>query len=379
MLTERASVEPRTDGKSHSFRVLVVEQDGEMLALLGHVLREAGFTVQEAQEETQALVMLKARSAEQGAGRPLDAVVADGATLGGGGLRLVAGLRCSPAILLIASLWSGSGRELGQELFPQRGVHRRSAGRAKVLGEVVRLRRRPDHAGDRGVRQVLPPVAGCRKRRSRHMLTVDAPLLGCRERDVRNRFQLPAGLSVCSLVPAGHGSLIDDGRDSGLSAYFARLIDASLSWKDLGWLRSRTRLPILLKGLVRADDARRAIEAGVAALVVSNHGGRQLDTSPATIAVLPDIVAAVGGRLPVLLDGGVRRGTDVIKALALGAHAVMVGRPIPWGLAVAGEPGAIAVVILRRELDLAMTLCGFPDLASIGRDVLQPHHDVAAM
>ena len=212
-------------------------------------------------------------------------------------------------------------------------------------------------------------AAGCKAL----VLTVDAPLLGCRERDVRNRFQLPAGLSVRNLVPAGDGALIDDGRDSGLAAYFTALIDPSLSWKDVEWLRARTRLPVLIKGLVRPDDARRAVDAGAAGIVVSNHGGRQLDTSPATIDVLPSVMDAVGDRLPVLLDGGVRRGTDVIKALALGARAVLVGRPILWGLAAAGQAGAVEVLeILRRELDLGMALCGCPDVASIGRDLIYP-------
>jgi 4-hydroxymandelate oxidase len=212
-------------------------------------------------------------------------------------------------------------------------------------------------------------AAGCQAL----VLTVDAPLLGCRERDVRNRFQLPAGLTVRNLVPAGYGQLIDDGRDSGLAAYFAALIDPALSWKDVEWLRAHTALPLLLKGLVRADDARRAVDAGVDGIVVSNHGGRQLDTSPATIEVLPSLVDAVGGRVPVLLDGGVRRGTDVIKALALGARAVLVGRPVLWGLAAAGQAGVVEVLeILRRELDLGLALCGCADLASIGRDLIYP-------
>ncbi len=228
---------------------------------------------------------------------------------------------------------------------------------------------------DRGATAALmarAEAAGCRAL----VLTVDAPLLGCRERDVRNRFQLPPGLSVRNLVPAGYGALIDDGRDSGLAAYFAALIDSSLSWKDLEWLRVHTRLPLVIKGIVRADDARRAAEAGVAAIVVSNHGGRQLDTSPATIDVLPAVAGAIGDRLPVLLDGGVRRGTDVLKALALGARAVLVGRPILWGLAVGGEAGAVEVLqILRRELDLAMALCGCPDLAAVGPDLVRPPGD----
>lgn len=205
------------------------------------------------------------------------------------------------------------------------------------------------------------------------VLTVDAPRLGTRERDVRNRFALPAGLRVENLVAEGYGGVSAPPADSGLAAYFASLIDASLSWKDIGWLRSITKLPILLKGVVRADDAKRAVEEGVDGIVVSNHGGRQLDTSPATIDVLPAIVEAVDGRAEILLDGGVRRGTDVLKAVALGAKAVLVGRPILWGLAYDGEAGATMVLeMLRSELDLAMTLAGAPTIEAITRDLVRP-------
>jgi 4-hydroxymandelate oxidase len=139
----------------------------------------------------------------------------------------------------------------------------------------------------------------------------------------------------------------------------------------VSWLRSITKLPLLIKGIVRADDARRAIESGASGVVVSNHGGRQLDASPATIDVLARVVDAVAGRGEVLIDGGVRRGTDVIKAIALGARAVLVGRPVLWGLAAGGRAGvAAALGVLRRELDLAMALCGCPDVASITRDLV---------
>ena len=205
------------------------------------------------------------------------------------------------------------------------------------------------------------------------VLTVDAPLLGRRERDVRNCFALPAELRVENLGGTGFELVPGAIAESGLAAYFASLLDPSLSWKDLAWLRGITKLPIVIKGVVRADDARRAVDAGAAAIVVSNHGGRQLDHSPATIDVLPAITAAVGGAVEVLLDGGVRRGTDVIKALALGARAVLVGRPVLWGLATGGREGvAAALAILRRELDLAMALCGCPDVASIDRGLVDP-------
>jgi len=203
------------------------------------------------------------------------------------------------------------------------------------------------------------------------VLTVDAPLLGRRERDVRNRFALPQGLCVENLVPEGMSDLPASVADSGLAAYFESLIDPALTWRDLEWLRGTTRLPLILKGVVRADDARRAVDHGAAGVVVSNHGGRQLDTSPATIDVLPRVVDAVAGRIEVLLDGGVRRGTDVLKALALGARAVLVGRPILWGLAAGGEAGALAVLeILRAELDLAMALAGCPTVGHATRDLV---------
>lgn len=203
------------------------------------------------------------------------------------------------------------------------------------------------------------------------VLTVDAPRLGRRERDVRNRFHLPAGLSVENLLPAGYGEVSRPPSESGLAAYFASLIDPSLCWDDIAWLRGLTRLPIVLKGIVRADDAVRAVEVGAAAVVVSNHGGRQLDGSIATIDALPGIVAAVGGRIEVLMDGGIRRGTDVIKALALGAKAVCVGRPVLWGLAVDGQAGVEHVLgVLREELERAMALCGTPSVGAIEGDLV---------
>jgi 4-hydroxymandelate oxidase len=205
------------------------------------------------------------------------------------------------------------------------------------------------------------------------VVTVDAPLLGRRERDVRNRFALPQDLGIENLLAAGYARLPGVAADSGLAAYVADLLDPSLTWSALEWLRSLTKLPILVKGIVRADDACRAIDHGCAGVVVSNHGGRQLDASPATIRVLPRIVDAVGGRGEVFVDGGIRRGSDVIKALAYGARAVLVGRPVLWGLAAGGREGvATALGMLRRELDLAMALCGCPDVASITRDLVEP-------
>jgi 4-hydroxymandelate oxidase len=151
--------------------------------------------------------------------------------------------------------------------------------------------------------------------------------------------------------------------------------DVTLSWGDLPWIREHTPgLPLLVKGVLTAEDAALAIQAGVDGIVVSNHGGRQLDTSPATLEALPEVVAAVAGRVPVLMDGGVRRGTDVVKALALGATAVLIGRPAAWGLAVAGEEGVADVLrILRDEVENAMTLCGCRTVADITRDHVARH------
>ncbi|HXO19812.1 MAG TPA: alpha-hydroxy acid oxidase [Thermoanaerobaculia bacterium] len=214
-------------------------------------------------------------------------------------------------------------------------------------------------------------AAGCRA----IVLTVDAPMLGRRERDVRNRFRLPPGLAVANLMPEGYGDVPAVAGDSGLAAYVSSLIDPALSWRDVAWLRSLTALPLVVKGIVRPDDAVRAAEAGAAGIVVSNHGGRQLDTAPATLDVLPEVadaLAAHGHGTEVLLDGGVRRGTDVLKALALGARAVLAGRAVLWGLAADGEAGAArALRFLRDELDLAMALAGTPTLADVTRDLVR--------
>jgi 4-hydroxymandelate oxidase len=212
-------------------------------------------------------------------------------------------------------------------------------------------------------------AAGCRA----IVLTVDAPMLGPRERDVRNRFTLPEGLAVKNLLGSGQGKLGRDFAGSGLAAYVSDYLDPGMSWRDVEWLRGITALPLLIKGVVRADDARRVVEAGARGVIVSNHGGRQLDTSPATIDALPYVAEAVDGRAEVYVDGGVRRGVDVVKALARGARAVMVGRPVLWGLAVDGEDGVARVLeMLRNELDNAMGLCGCPSVADVTADLLRP-------
>jgi isopentenyl diphosphate isomerase/L-lactate dehydrogenase-like FMN-dependent dehydrogenase len=209
---------------------------------------------------------------------------------------------------------------------------------------------------DRGVtREHLAgaAAAGC----SAVVLTVDTPLLAHRERDVRVGFEVPADLPL-PYARATIGSEAQNPADQ-----FA-LLDASVSWRDLEWIASESRLPVVLKGVVTADDAMLALEHGAAAVVVSNHGGRQLDGVPATLDSLPEVVEAIGGRAEVYLDSGIRRGTDVAKALALGARAVLAGRAPVYGLAAAGEDGVRHVLEILRE-ELAMTLallgCTSPD------------------
>jgi 4-hydroxymandelate oxidase len=204
------------------------------------------------------------------------------------------------------------------------------------------------------------------------VLTVDAPGLGTRERDSRNNFRLPEGLAVENLTPLGKGAM-PAVEGSGLAAYVRENFKSDLGFDDLDWLCGATRLPVVVKGVCRGDDSRRAAEHGAKAVVVSNHGGRQLDTAPATCEVLPHVVEAAGERCEIYVDGGIRRGSDVLKAIALGARAVLVGRPILWGLAVAGENGAANVLeILRRELDEAMLLSGCARIEDIGRWILEP-------
>ncbi|NET07602.1 MAG: alpha-hydroxy-acid oxidizing protein [Symploca sp. SIO2B6] len=197
-------------------------------------------------------------------------------------------------------------------------------------------------------------------------LTVDAPVLGRRERDSRNQFTLPPGMELANLVTMADLEIPKTAGESGLFTYFAQQLDPGLTWKDLEWLQSLTTLPVVVKGILRGDDALRAVEYGAKAVIVSNHGGRQLDGAIATIEALPEIVAAVGEKAEVLVDGGIRRGSDVLKALALGAKAVLVGRPILWGLAVGGSAGAQHVLeLLRDELDVAMALSGCATIENI--------------
>jgi len=200
------------------------------------------------------------------------------------------------------------------------------------------------------------------------VVTVDAPV-SLRNREQRAGYRLPPGIEAVNL--RGLPPMPPNRAGPAESEVFRGLLDGAATWKDIAWLRSITSLPVLLKGIMTPMDAVRAVEEGVAGIIVSNHGGRSLDTLPASIEALPHVAAAVAGRVPVLLDGGIRRGTDVLKALALGAKAVLIGRPYVYGLAVGGPVGVIHVLkILRTELEIAMALTGRPNLKAIDRTVL---------
>jgi 4-hydroxymandelate oxidase len=207
-------------------------------------------------------------------------------------------------------------------------------------------------------------AVGCRAL----VLTVDVPVLGRRLRDLRNGFTLPDGIRAVNLArgyDAGQDLSAAPGQ-SAVAKYTAAIFDPSLNWSDVAWLAERTSLPLILKGILGADDARRAAETGAAGIVVSNHGGRQLDGAVPSVTALPWVIEAVAGRCPVLLDGGVRGGTDALKAVALGAAGVMLGRPALWGLAIGGTSGAARVLeLLDAEFRLAMALTGGRDLDSV--------------
>lgn len=182
-------------------------------------------------------------------------------------------------------------------------------------------------------------------------ITVDTPTLGPRDRQARAGFTFPSNLPYQTVHPG----------------------DNPCTWADVEWIRKAVSVPVILKGILNPDDAHRARENGAAAIVVSNHGGRNLDTAAASIEALPRVADKVGGQMPVLFDGGIRRGTDVLKALAFGATAVMIGRPYVYGLAVAGAAGVTAVIeILKKELEQTMALCGVANVGAISRELLWP-------
>ena len=222
---------------------------------------------------------------------------------------------------------------------------------------------------DRGFTRALvqrAEAAGCQAL----CLTVDTPVLGARHRETRIGFQLPAGLSRANLESLSPATASSSHRPPE-GAIYSEVLEPRLTWKDVAWLRSIASVPVLLKGVLDADDARQAVEAGADGLIVSNHGARNLDTVPATVTALPRVADAVAGRLPILLDGGIRRGTDVLKALALGATAVAIGRPYLYGLAVDGAAGVHRIVqILRTEFEMAMALTGRTSLTAVDRTVL---------
>ena len=215
------------------------------------------------------------------------------------------------------------------------------------------------------------------------VVTIDTPIAGMRERDLRNGMKPLLGKAVLPKLPflpqfVTHprwvGRFLGDGGIGPLPNVVipgegpmplldvgAALARAAVTWEDLRWIRAAWQGPIVIKGVLTAEDARRAVGEGAAAVVVSNHGGRQLDCAPATLRVLPEIVAAVGGETEVLVDGGVRRGSDIVKALCLGARAVLIGRAYAYGLAAAGEPGVSrALEILRADLERTLKLIGCP-------------------
>jgi 4-hydroxymandelate oxidase len=214
-------------------------------------------------------------------------------------------------------------------------------------------------------------AAGCRA----ICLTVDTPVVGARNREARAGFKLPDNLSLPNLAglkvngvdmtknAGGHGA--------APGSIYSAVMDSAMTWPDIEWLLSVAKVPVLFKGVLNPDDADHAVKAGVAGIMVSNHGARNLDTVPATVDALPLVTEKVAGRVPVIVDGGVRRGTDVLKALAFGASAVMIGRPYLYGLSVAGAEGVAAVVnILHCEFEMAMALTGRPTIASIDRSVI---------
>jgi 4-hydroxymandelate oxidase len=269
----------------------------------------------------------------------------------------------------LASACAASAQQAGMVLSTQSSVSLENVARA-VAGDADRgplwfqlywthdrsynldLVRRAEHAGFEAL-----------------VVTVDAPVNGARDRERRAGFCLPVGVSAVNLAdlaprPTQH-------LQANQSALFDDLLLHAITWSDIHWLLSNTRLPVLLKGVMHPQDALQAQAIGVAGLIVSNHGGRTLDTLPSTAAVLPRIRDAVGSDLPLLVDGGIRRGTDLLKAIALGANAVLIGRPYLYGLANAGALGVAHVLrLLRDELEMAMTLCGCATLAQVNADCL---------
>ena len=202
------------------------------------------------------------------------------------------------------------------------------------------------------------------------ILTADAPLVGFRQRDVRNGFAPPPGVSLRNFETTSNREMKRTA-GSSLATYVSALTDPNLTWADVDWLVGKAKMPVIVKGVLAPEDAILAAEHGAAGVIVSNHGGRQLDGAIAAIDALPEIVEAAGNRLTILADGGVRRGTDMLKLLALGAQAVLIGRPVQWGLAVNGQAGVKSVLdLLRTEFDIAMALAGCASVSTITHDLV---------
>jgi len=210
-------------------------------------------------------------------------------------------------------------------------------------------------------------------------ITVDTPVLGRREQDIRNQFALPSHLTMGNFSNKGGDHNKGATGKGGLSGYVASLIDKTLNWDDIEWVRRNTTMKIVLKGILTGEDADKACRLGVDGIMVSNHGARQLDTVPATIEVLKEVVDSVNDRCEVYLDGGVCRGTDAIKAIILGARAVFIGRPYLWGLSHSGQKGVEHVLsLLKDELTLAMRLIGCTNTNELKPSMLIHHHALMA-
>ncbi len=225
------------------------------------------------------------------------------------------------------------------------------------------------------------------------VLTLDLQILGQRHKDLKNGLSAPPKLTVANIVNMmtkprwcmgmlgtkrhGFGNIVGHASDvtdmSSLSAWTAQQFDPALSWDDVAWIKERWGGKLIIKGIMDADDARLAVRSGADALIVSNHGGRQLDGALSSIAALPAIVDAVGGQIEIHLDSGIRSGQDVIKALALGAHGVYIGRAFLYGLGAMGEAGVTKCLdIIRNELDLTMAFCGLKDVRDVSKEILIP-------
>ena len=217
----------------------------------------------------------------------------------------------------------------------------------KDRARTTRLVRRAEEAGYRCV-----------------VVTVGCPVPGRRDKNIANHFSLPAGV-----IPANFGRSELVVHNNPIHSAAGAELDTSLTWHDIEWLQKLSALPIILKGIINPHDVGPALDLGISGIVVSNHGGRQLDTTISTIKILPEIASAVSGRVPLLVDSGFRRGTDVLKAIALGADAVLLGRPVVWALAVGGESGVgEAVSLIKEELRVAMQICGCASLVDIRRN-----------